>query len=127
MEEYNKLEKLINKYLYECHDKKIQIMTSELNDEIVKLIMKNYKEANIMKNKKIDKSCIVIIHQNIDEKMIKFINQHLEQNVIFLAIVSLEFDFGNIIKSVKGNSIDADYWRKDGKKYKNYIVTIKKD
>lgn len=128
MEEYNKLEKLINKYLYECDEKKIQIITNDPNDDLVKLILKNYKEAGILNDQKINHSCLVILHhQQFDKKVIDFINQFLTKNVILLAIVPLEFDFDNLIKSVKANSIDADYWRKDGERYKNYIVTIKRD
>lgn len=128
MEEYNKLEKLINKYLYECADKKIQIMTNDPNDESVKLILKNYKDADILNGEKIKSSCIVILHyQKFDDKMINFINEHLTKNVIYLAIVPLKFDFNHLIKSIKASSIDADYWRKDGSRYENYIVTIKKD
>lgn len=128
MEEYNKLEKLINKYLYECTDKKIQIMTSKPDDEIIKMIQKNYKGVDILNGEKINKSCLVILHlQKFDKKLLEFINDHIKYNVIFLAIVPLGFDYNNLIKSVKANSIDADYWRKDGERYKNYIVTIKKD
>jgi len=127
MEEYNKLEKLINKYLYECIEDKIRIISNNPNDELVKLILKNYK-AVISNEQKINNSCIVVIHlQDFDKKLIDFINKHLDNNVIFLAIVPLEFYFDHLIKSAKANSIDANYWRKDGRKYKNYIVTIKKD
>ncbi|ARF12387.1 hypothetical protein Klosneuvirus_5_57 [Klosneuvirus KNV1] len=127
MEEYNKLEKLINKYLYECIEDKIRIITNNPNDDLVKLIFKNYK-AVISNEQKIKESCIVIIHlQQFDKKLIDYINKHLDNNVIFLAIVPLEFDFDQLIKSAKAHSIDAYYWRKDGRKYKNYIVTIKKD
>lgn len=128
MEEYNKLEKLIDKYLYECQEKTIKIMTNEPNDELVKLIQKKYKGTQILNKQKIDKSCIIILHlQKQDSQMIKFINEYIDKHVIFLAIVPLDFDFDHIIKNVNANSIDADYWRKDGQRYKNYIVTMKKD
>src|SRR5690348_6376313 len=127
MEVYNKLEKLINKYLYECTEKKIKIMTPDPNDELVKLILGNYKEASVLKEQKINDSCIVILLQPIDKKIIELINKTIDQNIIFIGIVLLDFDFDNLIKNVKANSIDADYWRKDGERYKKYIVTIKRD
>ena len=128
MEEYNKLEKLIDKYLYECDTKKIHIMTSEPNNELVKLILKNYKMASLLDKQQLDKSCIIILHlQKYDDNLIKFINEQIDSNIIFLAIVPIEFNFDYFIKNVKSNSIDANYWRKDGIRYKNYIITIGRD
>lgn len=127
MEEYNKLEKLINKYLFECSDKKIKIITTKPDNELIKLIQKNYKEVEILNGNKINSPCLVIILQDIDNKILDLINQHMKQNVMFLAVVPLEFNFDNLVKSVEANSIDADYWRVNGKKYKSYVITVKWD
>lgn len=128
MDEYNKLEVLINKYLNECINKNIKIISDDNEDILVKTIMQKNKNAKLFNKSEIDESCvIVLIHPKHNDELIELINDNIDKNVIFLAVVPLSFDFDNIIKSVKGNSIDADYWRKDGKKYKNYIVTIKHD
>ena len=133
MEVYNKLVPLIEKYGYELDKINIRMLTDDKENEILKQIQNNYKNAKL--GDLIDDYNpvnIIIVAYNgklkqYNVNMIKFMNEYIERKKIFMLIVPLEFDFDHLVRSLNANSIDAISWYKNGNKYKDYIIVVKKD
>ena len=134
MEIYNKMDPLINKYCYGLDNPIIRILTDDKENDLIKYIKKSYKGTQIGDLvDDYDPVNIIIITYNgklkqYDANMIKFMNEYIERKKVFMLIVPVEFDFDDLVKNVKANSIDAISWHeKNGKKYKDYIVVVKKN
>lgn len=136
MEVYNNLDKLIKKYAccYEIGEPSIRMLTDDKENKTLKQLQTNYKGTKIgdlVDN--YDPINIIIIAYNgklkqYNANIIKFMNEYIARKKIFMLIVPLEFDFEHLVKSVKANSIDAISWHeKNGEKYKDYIIVVKKD
>jgi hypothetical protein len=132
MELYKKLDIQLQKH--SAVDKiNIRIITDNGKSELVKLTQKEYKDAQI--STLVDDfdpaDIIIIIYDErivqYDANIIKFMNEYIKRKKLFILIVPLEFDFNHIVENVKANSIDAISWHKDNKKYKDYIIVVRKD
>jgi hypothetical protein len=128
---FDKLSDLIDKYSYSCN-KELYILTDDIKNNLVQLLIKNHTTAKIKyETDDFDDACVIlIIYNNINtfnNKIIEFINDHIHNRKTIIMVTNLNFDFDNLIKKTKANSIDAISLRDNNKKLDEYIIVINKN